>query len=183
MASEGGFNPVATIVHLIAIAAGLIGGWVFIGWAAPDLPSDDVEPGIAVSTAPEAVGGGDPDSLLRAANLGPALDQLAEQVPDGEQLVSFTLAPGSIQSQSGDGGIALDPEEIQATAPEAIVPQIQAPRREVGGNPTQIGLEDVLAMEIQANGEGPRWYVQLAHNIDPPRTAHAALDGSRVTVP
>jgi hypothetical protein len=182
MASEGGFNPVAAIVHLVAIAAGLYLGWIFIAWAAPDLPSEETEPGLS-ATAPEAVSGGDADSLFREENLGPALDQLAEQVPAGEQLVSFEARPGSISSQSGDGGIGLDPDEIPATAPEAIVPQIAAQRRAAGGDPVPIGLDDVAFMQIVQGQDGPRWYVQLDAEIDPPRTAHASLDGATVTIP
>jgi hypothetical protein len=182
MASEGGFNPIAAIVHLIAIAAGLFGGWAFMGWAAPDLPAEEVEPGISAA-APEAVSGGDPDSLFRASNLGPALDQLAEQVPAGNELISFELRPGEISAESGDGGIELDPEAISATAPEAIVPQIAAPRREAGGDPVPIDLDDVAFFQIVRGRDGPRWYVQLDLDIDPPRTAHASLDGTTVTVP
>lgn len=38
-------SPVAPIAHLIAIAAGVIGGLWLGGLVAPDLPSADTEPG------------------------------------------------------------------------------------------------------------------------------------------
>ena len=65
MATErGGFNPVAVLVHLVAIAAGIYLGLLVMNRIVPDLPDETVDPGVSSSSAPAAVAGDDPDSLF-----------------------------------------------------------------------------------------------------------------------
>ena len=48
MATEGsGFNPIAVLVHLVAIALGLYLGWIAMDRISPDLPDASVEPGVS----------------------------------------------------------------------------------------------------------------------------------------
>jgi hypothetical protein len=164
-------SPVSVISHLLAIALGVWGGFWLMGGIAPDLPDDEIEPGVE---APDAVKGGDSDSLLRAGPLAAALAQLDEQMAAGATIASLRLSPEGLQANSSGGGVELETSEIPPDAPERIVTAIARQRPEVS-------LDDVQYMELRAGAQGPEWYVQLDLDIDPPRTYVAPLDGSSAT--
>lgn len=164
-------SPVSGITHVLAVALGLWGGFWLMGRVAPDLPSEETDPGVEAAAE---LRGGDPDSLLRAGPLAIALDQLSDQIAAGEAIVSFQVEPASIDAQSGSGGLELDPEEIPPGAPERIVAEIASQR-------PHVSLDDVMFMRLRPAAQGPEWYVQLDAEIDPPRTYVAPLDGSTAT--
>ena len=103
MATESGFNPVPLLVHLVAIALGLYLGFIAMDAITPDLPGDDVAPGVSSSVAPGQVAGDDPDSLFVAANLGPALAEIDDQLAAGQGIVSLHIEPGTIDADTGTG--------------------------------------------------------------------------------
>lgn len=176
IATESGFNPVAILIHLIAIAAGIFLGLQAMDSIAPDLSTD--EPGIASSSEPAAVSGEDPDSLFNPANLAPALNQLSEQIPAGEGLVRLKITPGSLDAETASGDGLFVPEDISPAAPSVIVDQAQADR-------PRVGFEDIGYMELVATADGPRWYVQLdtsKTDVPPPWTYGAPLSGTPLDV-
>jgi hypothetical protein len=178
VATEGGFNPIPVLVHLVAIALGIYLGFLAMDAIAPDLPGDDVEPGVNSSVAPGQVGGDDADSLFVAANLGPALDQLDEQLAAGEGIVSLHVQPGKLDAETGTGDGLIDPDDVAPGLPLRITGGIDAERN---GSTT---LADVSYMDLVATAKGPRWYVQLDINRDigpPPWTYGAPLEGAPVT--
>jgi hypothetical protein len=164
-------SPVSGIAHVLAIALGLWGGFWVMGRVAPDLPADETDPGVEAATE---LRGGDPDSLLRAGPLAIALDQLSDQIAAGDAIVSLRVEPGSIDAQSGSGGLDLEPGEIPPGAPERIVAEIARQR-------PQVSLDNVMFIVLRPAEQGPEWYVQLDFEIDPPRTYVAPLDGSSAT--
>jgi hypothetical protein len=176
VATEGRNYTVPLAVHLLGIALGLYLGFVAMNAIAPDFPDPDVEPGVSSSVAPRAVEGDDPDSLFRAVNLGPALDQLDGQLAAGDGLVSLHITPGSIGSQTGTQEGTIAPADVPAQAPALLAGKIS---RERG---RQIGLGGIASFDLVATGQGPRWYVQLdiLHHDpgSPPWTYGAPLDGS-----
>lgn len=167
-------SPVSVITHLLAIALGAWGGLSLIGRVAPDLPSDDTDPGVEAPLAPDEVRGGDPKSLLRAGPLAGALEQLSSQIAAGDVIVTLRLEPGSIDAETGSGGVDIETEQIPPNAPERIVAEIAKQRPEVS-------LDDVQFMLLRPGPGAPEWYVQLDLEIDPPRTYVAPLDGSSAT--
>jgi hypothetical protein len=178
VASESGFNPIPALVHLVAIALGLYLGFLVMDAIAPDLPDEGVEPGVSSSSAPRAVAGDDPDSLFRAANLGPALDQVGDQLAAGEGILRLHIEPGTVDARTGTGDGLLDPAEVPPGAPLRITGGID------GGRPRSTTLADVAYMDLVATERGPRWYVQLDINRDigpPPWTYGAPLAGVPVT--
>lgn len=164
-------SPVSVITHLVAIAAGVWGGFWVIGRVSPDLPQEGTEPGVE---ATGDVKGGDHDSLLRTGPLAIALAQLSDQLAAGDTIVALRLGPGSLDVESGSGGLGLEPEEVPPNAPQRIVAAIRAQR-------PQLTLDDVVSMRLRPSPDGPEWYVQLDLDIDPPRTYVAPLDGSTAT--
>jgi hypothetical protein len=178
MASESGFNPVPVLVHVVAIAVGLYLGFVVMDAIAPDLPGADVEPGVSSSVAPEQVAGDDPDSLFLAANLGPALAELDDQLAAGEGVVSLHIEPGAMDADTGTGDDLIDPEDVAPELPLTITGAIDAER---DGRTT---LADVSFMDLVATAKGPRWYVQLdiARDIGPPPWTYTApFEGAPVS--
>jgi hypothetical protein len=168
-------SPLSPIVHLVAIAAGLWGGFMFMGWASPDLPNPDTNPALRSAATPEQVSGGDSNSLLRAGPLSVALDQLSDQLGAGEDLRLMQIVPGRIDTSSSGSGTGFSVDDVEPQAPERILAVIASQR------PSVRGLEDVQFMQLRAQLDAPpTWYVQLSLEIDPPRTYTAALDGSNV---
>lgn len=178
MATErGGFNPVAVLVHLVAIAAGIYLGLLVMNRIVPDLPDETVDPGVSSSSAPAAVAGDDPDSLFLASNLGPALTQLEAQLGAGQGIATLHLEPGSLDAETASGDAALHPADIPVEVPALLGEQIHADR---GG----VGLAEISYIDLVATARGPRWYVQLdpARGIGPPPWSYGApLDGSPLT--
>jgi hypothetical protein len=177
MVREGsGYSPVAIIVHLLGIAAGLYLGFLVMDGFAPDLPSGDVVPGVGSSAAPDDVAGDDPDSLFAAANLMPALDQLSEQVPAGHEVVRLRIEPGAteLKTANADGLFSLD--DVDPAVAQRLIDEIHAQRANVTAH-------DIGYIELVATSQGPEWYVQLdidRTDVDPPWTYSAPLEGAAV---
>ena len=171
------FNPVAVLVHVVAIALGLYLGWIVMEGISPDLPDPDVEPGVN-STA--EVAGDAPDSLFRGPYLQGALNELSDQIAAGEGIVTMHLEPGTLETETASGEGLFQPEDVSSETPVVLIHSIDSER---GGAP--IGLDDVAYMDLVATAKGPRWYVQLDINGDigpPPWTYGAPLEGEPLTV-
>lgn len=179
MATESsGFNPVAVIVHLVAIAVGVYLGFLAMDAIAPDLPDPDLAPGVSSSSAPAAVAGDDPDSLFRAQNLAPALTQLEDQLAAGEGIVTLHLEPGKLDADTGTAEGVFEPADVPAEVPALLADEIHAERG-------RLGLGEIAYMDLVATAKGPRWYVQLDISRDigpPPWTYGAPLEGTPLTV-
>jgi len=175
MASESGFNPVPAIVHLLAIAAGLLLGLWAMDAIAPDLPPADAEAGLIAPAETGQVRADDVNSLFRAGPLAEALDALDEQLGSSGALIRVHVEPGRLTTETSSSARGFELEALDLAAPERIIELIAAERPEVRG------LEDAVFFDFRVNaGERPGWYVQLASAIAPPRTYVAPPDGSRV---
>lgn len=165
---------VPVLVHALGIALGLYLGFVVMEAISPDLPDPDTNPGVA-ATAPASVSGGDPDSLLRAQNLGPALEQLDDQLAAGEGIGTLRIAPGALDAQPTSADGAIDPDEVEPSTPSLLISEIAAER--------DLTLDDVSHVDLIATDDGPRWYVQLEADgaIGPPLTYAAPLSGTPLT--
>ena len=168
------------LVHVVAIALGIYLGFIAMDAIAPDLPGADVEPGVSSSSAPQAVVGDDTDSLFRAANLGPALAQLDEQLAAGEGIASCTSSPARSTPTHGSAeGMFAAADVAGRGAGEARGrDRRRAPGRHARSPTSRF-------MDLVATPKGPRWYVQLDINRDigpPPWTYGAPLDGAPLSV-
>jgi hypothetical protein len=179
MATESsGFNPVAVIVHLVAIAAGIYLGFMVMDGISPDLPDPDLAPGLSSSSSPGAVAGDDPDSLFRAQNLALALSQLEDQLAAGEGVLTLHLEPGTLDADTGTAEGVFEPADVPAELPALLADEIHAERG-------RLGLAEIDYMDLVATAKGPRWYVQLDISKDvgpPPWTYGAPLEGTPLTV-
>jgi hypothetical protein len=177
VATEGALNPIPILVHVLAIAAGLIVGWLVMDRITPDFPSADTEPGVESSAAPGAVSGNDPDSLFFTANLAPALSQLDDQVAAGQGVVTLHITPGSIDAATSDADGTFDVSDVNPSTPALLADEIHTQRE-------RVTLADIGSMELVATRKGPRWYVQLdtTTDVDPPWTYSAPLEGSPLEV-
>ena len=178
MASESSVNPIPILLHVIAIAIGVFLGLRAMDAIAPDLPGEGVDPAIASSSAPEAVAGDDPNSLFLAANLEPALDQLADQLPAGEGVLRLRIEPGSLSAETGDEDGLFELADVSPNLPTLLADEIHRERE-------RVTLGDVGFMELIATRVGPEWYVQLdtsKTDVPPPWTYGAPLEGAPLTV-
>lgn len=178
MVTESSFNPLPILVHVIAIALGIFLGLRAMDAIAPDLPAESVEPGISSSTAPGTVAPEDPNSLLLAENLGPALEQLDEQLAAGEGVISLNIQPGSLNAETGSGDGLFAPEDVPTDGPRRLADEINRQRE-------RITLDDFGYVDLVATRRGPQWYVQIDINrtdVDPPWAYTAPLEGRPVTV-
>jgi hypothetical protein len=172
VASEGSLNPLPLLLHVVALAAGLYLGWIFMAWVTPDLPSDETEAGVSATAV--QVAGDDPNSLLRAGPLAGALDSLDEQLAAGEGIAVLRIEPGEINVEGSGADGTFEPSDVDPAVPLFLVQRIGTQR------PTVDGLDDVQYMELVATDDGPRWYVQLVSTnprIDPPWSYGSDLDG------
>lgn len=162
-------SPLPPIAHILAVVVGVCGGFWAIGEIAPDLPSDDTEPGVAVAD-PGSVNSASSESLLTPAGLTGALGQLAEQLGDDEKITSMRIEPGRLQvERSTDQG--LEPDQIPTSAVELIAAQIGEQRAH------PLGAVDVASAELRPTPEGYRWFVELVATVDPPRSYVAVVPG------
>ena len=176
MTTEGALNPIPILVHVLAIAAGLVVGWIAMDRITPDFPT--AGPGVESSAAPGSVAGDDPDSLFLPNNLSEAIVQLQDQLGAGEGVVTLRIEPGSIDLQSGDVDGTYDLAEVPVAAPARIADAIAEQR-------PQLGLAQIRYMELVATRGGPEWYVQIetaATEAPPPWTYGAPLEGAPLTV-
>jgi hypothetical protein len=178
MATESRNYAVPVLVHLLGIALGVYLGFLAMDALSPDLPDPGVDPGVSSSARPAAVLGDDPDSLFRAVNLGPALDQLDEQLAAGDGIATLHIEPGSVDAETGSAEGVFQPGDVPAEVPALLGIGIN---RERGGTT----LADIAYMDLVATAKGPRWYVQLDITRDigpPPWTYGAPLEGEPLTV-
>jgi hypothetical protein len=175
MQTEGAFNPIPILVHALAIAAGLLVGWIVMDRIAPDFPSAD--PGLESSSAPGAVDGNDPDSLFLANNMAVAMVELQEQLGADQGILRLHIEPGAIDAETSDIDGTFDLPDVPVAAPARIAAQIHDLR-------PQLGLAQIRSMDLVATASGPRWYVQIdtaAAAVPPPWTYSAPLEGTPVT--
>ena len=175
---HSGFSPSAILVHLLGIAAGIYLGLLAMAAIAPDLPGEEIEPGLSSSSTPGAVAGNDPDSLFNHGALDTAFVQLEAQLPADHGIVRLRIEPGTLDAdtRTGDGLFELD--DVSAALPERLIAAIHR-RRE------QVTAHDVGYMELIATERGPRWYVQLdtaLTDVNPPWTYGAPLEGTPLSV-
>jgi hypothetical protein len=178
VATESRNYTVPVLVHVLGIALGLYLGFLAMEAISPDLPDPDADPGVSSSARPTAVLGDDPDSLFRAVNLGPALDQMEDQLAAGEGIVSLHLTPGSLDAETGSADGVFQPADVRDDVPALLGLEINSER-------ASTTLADISYMDLVATAKGPRWYVQLDISRDigpPPWTYGAPLDGSPLTV-
>jgi hypothetical protein len=178
VATESRNYTVPVLLHLIGIALGIYLGFLVMNAISPDLPDPDTDPGVSSSARPGAVLGDDPDSLFRAVNLGPALDQLGEQLAAGEGIVSLHIEPGAVDAETGSADGVFDPDEVPVEVPALLGVEINEDRG-------SLTLADLSYMDLVATSDGPRWYVQLDIDRDigpPPWTYGAPLEGKPLEV-
>jgi hypothetical protein len=175
MATESSLNPVAILVHVVAIAAGILLGITAMAAISPDLPGDDSEPGVTAPAEAGQVAADDPNSLFQSGPLAIALDSLTEQLGAGQELTLVHITPSEVSTQSSSDmeGFAVD--DIDVSAPRRLALLIGEQRKEVSG------IADFQFVDLRLDERGePEWYVQLALDIDPPRTYVAPLDALAV---
>ncbi len=175
MTSEGAYNPIPIVVHVLAIVAGLVVGWFVMDRITPDFPTAD--PGVESSSAPRSVAGGDPDSLFFANNLSEAITQVQDQLAAGQGVVNLHLEPGAINVRTSDNDGTFDLADVPVAAPVRIANAIHRLR-------DQVTLDAIGSMDLVATADGPRWYVRLdvtRADVSPPWTYAAPIDGAPVT--
>jgi hypothetical protein len=172
-------NPVPPLVSLLAIAAGVWGGFALGAAATPELPDDAIDPGVTVS---ETVRGGDPESLFLAGPLSAALDQTLEQFPAGETVSNVTIEPGQLRANAAEGPNVLPLEDLPVGAPETMIAGINELRKQAGTKP--VTLDDVNHYSWSpANPTNVEWSVLLdITTAGPPTQFSANRDGTRVRV-
>jgi hypothetical protein len=170
MAAERSTSPLPVVLHLVAIAAGLFLGIKAMAALSPDLPPPSSEPGVDVPARGGQVAPDAPNSLFRAGPLQIALNSIDDQLAADQKLSSLHITPAEVTTDATEGD-GLDVSDVDASAPQRLATLISQQRKEVGG------LSDFqfVDLRLDANSE-PQWYVQLALDIDPPRTYVAALD-------
>jgi hypothetical protein len=175
VATESSFNPLPFVLHVIAIAAGLFLGITAMAAISPDLPSDDSAPGVTAPATAGQVAPDDPNSLFAPGPLSIALDAVEDQLGAGQQLKLVHITPSEITTQSSDDGAGFTAPDVDTSAPQRLATLIAQQRTEVGG------LADFQFVDLRLDERGdPEWYVQLALDIDPPRTYVAPLDALSV---
>jgi len=176
MATErAALNPIAVIVHLVAIAAGVYLGITAIAAISPDLPSESSQPGVQASAVGDQVAADDPNSLLQPGPLAISLNSVDDQLAAGKSLSHVHITPSEITTETTDTG-GFDVADVDNSAPLRLANLIAQQRKDVDG------LGDVQFVDVRLDSDGnPQWYVQLVLDIDPPRTYTAPLGALSVT--
>jgi hypothetical protein len=152
-------SPVAPIVHLLALLAGVFGGLQVASAMSPDQPGTSDEPGI-VSTAP--ILGEDPNGWSQA------LAQIGDQLGDDEGITSLRATPEGLEVSSSVGeGIPI--EEISASAPYLIALRIAESRPEVRG------AQDLASLSMTPVEAGTVWIATLDPGLGPPQRYRALI--------
>ena len=176
MATESSSRALPLLLHLVAIAAGLFLGIKAMAALSPDLPPESSEPGVNTPAAPTQVPPDATNSLLQPGPLSIALDSVDDQLAAGQKLQVVHITPGQIDTSTTDDADGFDASDVDSSAPSRLAALISRERKEVRG------LEDVQFVELRLDPNGdPQWYVQLALDVDPPRTYTATLDALSVT--
>jgi hypothetical protein len=175
VATESSFSPLPIVLHAIAIAAGIFLGITAMAAISPDLPSDDSEAGATAPASAGQVAADDPNSLFQAGPLSIAVDSVSDQLAAGDELNFVHITPSEVQTESSSDVAGFAADEIDPSAPQRLATLIAQQRKEVAG------LEDFQFVDLRLNEQSePEWYVQLALEIDPPRTYVAPLDALSV---
>jgi hypothetical protein len=176
MATESSSRALPIVLHLVAIAAGLFLGITAMAALSPDLPPASSEPGVNTPAEGTQVPPDATNSLFQPGPLQIALDSVDDQLGAGEQLSLLHVTPAEIATNIVDDGGGFDVSDVDTSAPSRLATLISHERREVRG------LQDFQFVELRLDPNGdPQWYVQLALDIDPPRTYTARLDAVSVT--
>jgi hypothetical protein len=176
MATESSSRALPILLHLVAIAAGLFLGIEAIAALSPDLPSESSEPGVNAPATPTQVPPDATNSLLQPGPLSIALDSVDDQLAAGQKLQVVHITPGEIDTSTTDDGDGFDVADVDVSAPTRLAALISQERKEVRG------LQDFQFVELRLDPNGdPQWYVQLALDIDPPRTYTAPIEALAVT--
>ena len=174
MVAERRFNSTAIIVHVLAIAAGLLAGWFVMDRITPDFPTED--PGVESSSAPRSVAGNDPDSLFLANNFSQGIGQVEDQLAAGQSVTALHLTPGSISIDTTGSDRGFDLADVPVTAPASIAQALHRTRE-------QVTLGDIGSMDLITTRTGPTWYVKLdlaRTDAGPPFNYTAPLSGVSV---
>ena len=170
---EGSFNPVAVLVHVVAIAAGIVAGLAAMGAISPNLPADvDVdEPGVETPAAD----GDDSSSLFLSPNLEFAFDELRDENGAGAEYSLIDIQPGQITTESNGGAGSFTIDEVSASVPQTMI-------FELGEKRPEVTAEDVEYIQLAAITGGPRWILKLSDDsgLAPPLAYSARADGSRL---
>lgn len=172
-------SPIAPVAHLIGIALGVFGGFWLGGVVAPDLPSAETEPGVALDSGVE---GADADSLYHPGPLQAAVTQTVDQLGPGAEVSSVTIEPTTLNATDAGDGETAPLESMPVEAPERIAAGLEAAREDAGVR-GQVTLDDVKELTwTPANPTAGEWYVLLdIATIGPPTEFSASRDGSKVT--
>jgi hypothetical protein len=175
MATESSSRALPIALHLVAIAVGLFLGIKAMAALSPDLPPESSEPGVNTPATSDQVPPDAPNSLFQPGPLSIALDSVDDQLAAGQQLSLLHITPAEIATNVTDGD-GFDVSDVDTSAPGRLATLISHERKEVRG------LQDFQFVELRLDPNGdPQWYVQLALDIDPPRTYTAPLDAVTVT--
>ncbi|MFL5870914.1 MAG: hypothetical protein ACJ75R_07515 [Solirubrobacterales bacterium] len=175
MATERSTNPLPIVLHLVAIAVGLFLGIKAMAALSPDLPPESSNPGVDVAASNGQVPPGAPNSLFQPGPLSIALDAVDDQLAAGQQLSLVHITPADVTTNVTDGA-GFDLSDVDSSAPTRLATLISAERSRVRG------LQDFQFVDLRLDQDSePQWYVQLALDIDPPRTYTAPLDALAVT--
>ena len=144
-------NPVAAICHVLAIVLGVFGGIWAVNSLSPDLPDEDVEPGVEI---PVPVGPESPESLFQPGPLSTAISQLEGQEGDGVEYAFISITPTSlvVSDITVDGGV--EPSDISTGEPQRVIDLLSAERKE-------ISQDDARQMDLVATSDGLVWVVHL----------------------
>lgn len=174
MVRESGFSPIAVLVHVVGIAAGIIGGFLVMDAIAPDLPEPEQAPVVTAAEEPEAVAGKEARSLFLPQNLSPALDRLHEQMGAGQGILRLRVMPGSLEAETASGDGLFERYDVHEAAPSLIAEQASEKR-------PRLSLDDFSYFELIATADGPQWYAVLdpeSPNVgEPPWTYVAPSTG------
>jgi hypothetical protein len=152
-------NPVAAICHVLAIGLGVAGGIWAVSSISPDLPGEDVEPGVEIPVPVEAES---PESLFNAGPLSTAIFQLEEQEGDGTEYAFLSITPTEliVSDITVEGGV--EPSDLSAGEPERVIELLSAERK-------AISQEAVRQMDVVATKDGLVWVVHLdSTSVSPP---------------
>ena len=172
-------NPIPPLVSIVAIAAGVWGGFALGAAATPELPDAAIDPGVV---SVESVSGDEPSSYFHPEPLSAALDQTLEQFPAGETVSNVHIEPSKLRANAVEGVNLLPLEDLPVDAPERIIVAVSELRVEMGA--TAVTLDDVKYFSWSpANPTKNEWSLLLdITTAGPPTQFSASRDGSRVRV-
>lgn len=175
MQTESTSRTIPIIVHAVAIALGLLLGWIAMERFIPEFPTGD--PGIESSSEPTAVVGDDADSFFLPNNMSEAMLQLQDQYGTEQRVLRLHIEPGSIDAETTGAEGAFDLADVPVAAPLQLANHITAKR-------PKLGLAEIAYMDLVSTKDGPQWYVQIDINATdepPPWTYTAPIEANSVS--